>query len=73
MTPEQAGEFHEDDEDPAEVFAWFDAYRPDGVTADPFVTAPDGPGCWICTVPGRFQHGPAYWLVRWHLRRMARD
>lgn len=71
MTPEQAGEFHEDDEDPTVVFAWFDGTPPDGVTAPPDTA--DSPRCWICTVPGRFQHGPAYWLVRWHLRRMARD
>ena len=27
--------FYEEDEDPGEVFAWFDAGRPDGVTACP--------------------------------------
>ncbi len=32
MTPEDAGSFYEDDEDPSELFAWFDA-GPDGVTA----------------------------------------
>ena len=60
MTPEQAGEFYEDDEDPTEVFAWFDASPPDGVTAGPYVTAPDGPGCWICTVPGGIPFAAAW-------------
>src|ERR1700749_2088599 len=35
MTPEQAAAFCEDDEDPAAVFAWFDAAPPDGGTAPP--------------------------------------
>jgi hypothetical protein len=34
MTPEEAENFYEEDEDPREVFAWFDA-GPDGVTARP--------------------------------------
>jgi hypothetical protein len=34
MTPEEAENFYEEDEDPAEVFAWFDA-GPYGVTAPP--------------------------------------
>lgn len=34
MTPEEAENFYEEDEDPAEVFAWFDA-GPHGVTAPP--------------------------------------
>lgn len=29
--------------------------------------------CRACTVLGRFQRGPAYWLLRRHLRRMGRD
>jgi hypothetical protein len=32
MTPEEAENFHEEDEDPREVFAWFDA-GPHEVTA----------------------------------------
>lgn len=28
--------------------------------------------CCPCTVLGRFQRGPGYWLLRLHLRRMAR-
>jgi hypothetical protein len=34
MTPEEAENFYEEDEDPREVFAWFDA-GPHGVTARP--------------------------------------
>lgn len=34
MTPEEAANFYEEDEDPAEVFAWFDA-GPHGVTTPP--------------------------------------
>lgn len=34
MTPEEAENFYEEDEDPAEVFAWFDAGQ-HGVTAPP--------------------------------------
>ena len=34
MTPEEAENFYEEDEDPAEVFAWFDA-GPHSVTAPP--------------------------------------
>ena len=34
MTPEEAESFYEEDEDPREVFAWFDA-GPHGVTARP--------------------------------------
>jgi hypothetical protein len=34
MTPEEAENFYVEDEDPGEVFAWFDA-GPDGVTACP--------------------------------------
>jgi hypothetical protein len=34
VTPEQAAGFYEEDEDPAEVFAWFDATPPDGVTTE---------------------------------------
>jgi hypothetical protein len=34
MTPEEAENFYEEDEDPAEVFAWFDV-GPHGVTAPP--------------------------------------
>jgi hypothetical protein len=64
MTPEQAAGSHEDDEDTAEIFAWFDgATSPDGVTQNP---------CRTCRVLGRYQRGPAYWLLRRHLRRMAR-
>lgn len=37
MTPDEAASFYEEDEDPREVFAWFDA-GPHGVTARP-VTA----------------------------------
>jgi hypothetical protein len=35
LTPEEAAVFHEDDEDPREVFAWFDGAPPDGVTSAP--------------------------------------
>lgn len=41
MTPEEAANFYEEDEDPVEVFAWFDAgphdvtVRPTLVTAQP--------------------------------------
>ena len=35
MTPEEAAVFCEEDEDPREVFAWFDAGPPDGVTRPP--------------------------------------
>ncbi len=39
MTPEEAANFYEEDEDPREVFAWF-AAGPHGVTARPaLVTA----------------------------------
>ena len=34
MTPEEAANFYEEDEDPREVFTWFDA-GPHGVTAYP--------------------------------------
>lgn len=34
MTPEQAGNFYESDEDPAALFAKFDA-APKGITAEP--------------------------------------
>lgn len=34
MTPEEAANFYEEDEDPREVFAWFDAGQ-HGVTARP--------------------------------------
>ncbi|HUA27776.1 MAG TPA: hypothetical protein VMC03_02740 [Streptosporangiaceae bacterium] len=34
MTPEEAANFYEEDEDPREVFAWFDA-ESHGVTARP--------------------------------------
>jgi hypothetical protein len=37
MTPEEAENFAEDDEDPGEVFAWFDA-DPHGITAHPAAT-----------------------------------
>lgn len=30
---------------------------------------PDHP-CWICHYAGKFQHGPAYWFLRWHLGRV---
>jgi hypothetical protein len=23
--------------------------------------------CWPCLLLGRWQHGPLYWLLRWHL------
>lgn len=29
-------------------------------------------GCRACRVLGRFQRGPAWWLLRWHMKRMAR-
>lgn len=28
--------------------------------------------CLICDVVGRWSHGPAYLILRWHLRRAAR-
>jgi len=31
------------------------------------------PDCRACAVLGRFQRGPAYWLLRLHMRRMAGD
>jgi hypothetical protein len=37
MTPEEAENFYEEDEDPREVFAWFDA-GPHGITARPAAT-----------------------------------
>lgn len=36
MTPEEAEGFYEEDEDPAEVFARFDAAGPHCVTAPPY-------------------------------------
>lgn len=48
MTPEQAAGFYEDDEDPQEVFTWFDASPPDGVTEppEPAVLNPGLTGGW---------------------------
>jgi hypothetical protein len=51
VTPGQAADFYEDDEDPREVFARFDASPPDGVTEPPCTCTlgnrcgPDGCDC----------------------------
>jgi hypothetical protein len=68
MTPEEAENFYEEDEDPAEVFAWFDS-EPD------YPVPPTRPGCWFFIMCER--HGWLYYLAlpywmarcRWLSRR----